>query len=142
MPIGEVIIKTVSEAAKEVSKELAKKTKEALKELDKPLGKSEISESSIVGESDFDSMMKELDQPLNSEPEIKDTQKPEGDVSGKNEVQALNEGSKGDTTLDTLKDALIEENDVKDINNVEKMEPQITIEFSCPEGSLRDKKEA
>lgn len=141
MPVE--VIKAVSEvakeAAKEASKEVAKKTKEALKELDKPLGQSEISESSIVGESDFDSTMKELDQPLNSEPEIKDVQKPEGDVSGKNEVQALNESSKGDAVSDTAQDTLTEVNDVKDINNVEKMEPQITIEFSCPEGM--DKKE-
>lgn len=110
MPVGEVI-KVVSETAKETFKEIAKNVKETIKDLDKPLNMSEIRENVLDEENDFDSWMNDLDKPLNS----------------------------AETVLEDSKEVPPEGNVIKDVKNLEKMEPQITIEFSCPEGM--DKKE-
>ena len=139
MPIGEIIT-VVTEVAKETSIEVARETKNLLINLDKPLNASEIGENAFV-ENDFDSWMNDLDKPLNSE------QGPEGkETNGVNKEELTTDthnSEEKETSTDYSQKPTDEVNtDEKhkpDGEKVEKMEPQISIEFTCPEGM--DKKE-
>lgn len=139
MPVGE-IIKIASEVAKETSKDMAKETKKLLKDLDKPLNASEISELSFV-EDDFHSWMNDLDKPLNSEQgtESKETIVGESNELSNNNLASEVKYTSADVSQTTADEVKIEEKQKKDVEKVEKMEPQIVIEFTCPEGM--DKKE-
>ena len=133
MPIGE-IIGVVSETVKETTKEMVKETKKVLKSLDKPLNASEITDI-VRFEENYDSWIKEYDKPLNSESETKAISKSESEVLVKNtEGHLSNDISKTEGQKN-----MSNEKTLKDVNKMEKMEPQITIEFNCPEGV--DKKE-
>lgn len=139
MPIGE-IIKVATEVAKETSKEMAKETKKLLEKLDKPLNASEISETSFA-ESDFDSWMNDLDKPLNSEQGMESKESNIGDnteLLDDNMATEINKPS-NDVSQKPTDEIKPEDKPKKDVEKVEKMEPQITIEFTCPEGM--DKKE-
>ncbi len=69
--VGE-IVKAVAEVAKETSKEMPKEIKKIVKELDTPLNASEVKETGVFEENDFEGWLKELDKPLNAETEIRE----------------------------------------------------------------------
>lgn len=124
------IVKVASEVAKETSKEVRK----LIKNLDKPLNTTEISENVLNGQDVFDSLLKDLDKPLNAEGENGEVSKKDKGTTGGNEVQGKQSGNNMDSNEKKSNGA-----DAKDINKMEKMEPQIEIEFTCPQGV--DKKE-
>lgn len=121
MAIGE-IAKVASEVAKETTKEMSKETAKLIKNLDKPLNNPEKMEKSLGGKDSFDGLMNELDKSLNSEYESK----------------ADNRGSANNET-NIQRENIQNESSNKEIKKMEIMEPQIKIEFTCPEGM--DKKE-
>ena len=134
MSVGE-IIKVASDVSKETSREMSKETKKMLKNLDKPLNVSEISES-FFREDGFNSWMKELDKPLNSEQSIEDKESAVGEsveLSNDSLESEVKDYSIDDSKMSAY-ETKIEEMPKKDVEKVEKMEPQITIEFACPEG--------
>ena len=94
MPVGEVL-KVVSEVAKETSREIARETKTLLKDLDKPLSLSEIQENVMAPEESFDDMMKDLDEPLNSEKDkVEKLEQSDGADGKKEEKSNLDKGEK------------------------------------------------
>ena len=111
MAMGE-IVNVVSEVKKEALKEIAKETKERLNNLDKPLNTSEINKKTFVQDK-LDSQMDKLDKPLNSKESIE---------------------NKG---ISLESDVVKAEKPKNDVEKMKKLEPPITIEFSCPEGMDR-----
>lgn len=108
--ISEVVkAKAASEVKKQTSKEISKENQKQFKNLDKPLNTSEITNKPLIREDRVEKM-RNLDKPLNSE-------------AGKKETSKADTGAKK-----------IEDTNTRDIKKVERMEPQIVIEFKYPKG--------
>ncbi|WP_294406129.1 polymorphic toxin type 15 domain-containing protein [uncultured Clostridium sp.] len=104
----EAIMKVVSEVSKKVSQEIAKENLKMTKALDKSLNSKEIKETEITPNLSKNKLS-ELDKPLNSKSDIKQS----GEVSNTDVKEA------------------------EKVEKIERMEPQIQIEFKCPGGMDR-----